>query len=49
MSEKDDIKKYKLWSLLVDYILLPLGGLQDVKENNCNCVECKKDLKFFAE
>jgi predicted nucleotidyltransferase len=43
--EKDNLKKFKLWSKMIDHILKPIGGRQDVRENNCNCAGCRIDLK----
>jgi hypothetical protein len=42
--EKDVTKKFVIWTKMVDYILKPIGGRQDVKENNCDCADCKRDL-----
>lgn len=42
--EKDDKKKFKIWSKMIDHVLEPIGGRQNVEDNNCGCAECKKDL-----
>jgi predicted nucleotidyltransferase len=42
--EKDTNKKFKIWTKMVDYVLEPVGGRQDVRENNCTCANCKRDL-----
>ncbi len=44
LTEKDIKKKYKVWSQIIDYILKPIGGRQNIEENNCDCVSCKRDL-----
>ncbi len=44
LKETNLNKKYKQWSTMIDYILKPLGGRQDIHENNCECVSCKRDL-----
>lgn len=46
--EKDTNKKFKIWTKMIDQILKPVGGRQDVKENNCKCADCKKDLATLA-
>jgi hypothetical protein len=37
-------KKFQLWSKMLDYVLKPISGRQDIKDNNCSCTDCKKDL-----
>ncbi len=44
VAESDIQKKFKLWLAMTDYILKPIGGRQNIEENNCDCKECRIDL-----
>ena len=39
--------KYKNYLKILNYISLPMGDWQNLKENNCNCKLCKKDLSYL--
>ncbi|MEP6947675.1 MAG: nucleotidyltransferase domain-containing protein [Ginsengibacter sp.] len=45
LNETEIKEKYKIWVKMIDYILEPIGGKQDIKEINCNCSSCNNDLK----
>lgn len=38
-------KKFIEWTKIVKYIQTPFGHRNSIKENNCNCKICKKDLE----
>ncbi len=39
--------KFAIWSEIVDYVLVPLGGRQPIAENNCACAVCQEDLAML--
>lgn len=41
-------KKYTVWTEIIEHILKPLGGRQNIQENNCTCLACKEDLTYFS-
>jgi len=45
LKESGAGKKYKIWLGMIGHILNPIGGRQDIKESQCTCTSCKKDLK----
>ncbi len=47
ISTADVQRKFALWSEVIDYVLLPLGGRQPIAENNCDCEQCRADLAHF--
>lgn len=40
----DVAAKYAAWSAIVEHVARPLGGMQPIAENNCDCDECRADL-----
>lgn len=42
-------EKYKHWSMIIDYVTMPMGGRQPISENNCDCHVCQKDLAALAQ
>lgn len=44
VREQNVNKKFQIWSDIVEHILKPIGGKQEIEENNCKCDICKKNL-----
>jgi predicted nucleotidyltransferase len=44
LMEKIIQKKHQAWTKIIDHIVKPLGGRQDVREIICKCASCRKDL-----
>lgn len=45
-----DLKeKFHAWSDIIEHVLRPIGGRQSIKENNCACASCGRDLKALLE
>jgi predicted nucleotidyltransferase len=40
--------KFAVWTEIVDYVMVPLGGRQAVADLNCGCVACRQDLAIFT-
>jgi|SRR3989344_1928166 len=36
--------KYQVWTKMIEHILKPIGGRKGIREINCNCESCKRDL-----
>lgn len=37
-------EKFSYWSKIIDHITVPMGGRQNIEDNNCDCEQCKRDL-----
>lgn len=44
VTSSDVQAKFQIWSEIIDYILVPLGGRQPIAENMCHCPVCQVDL-----
>jgi predicted nucleotidyltransferase len=40
-------EKFAVWTMIVDWILRPLGGRQPIAENSCACPACRHDLRML--
>lgn len=40
--------KYRYWSEIIDYVLEPIGGRENITENNCTCKNCQKQLSILT-
>ncbi len=49
LKEADLNKKFKLWLVVKDYVLKPLGGARPVADLNCDCKSCSIYLKKVGE
>jgi hypothetical protein len=49
LNETEIRKKYNIWLKMIDHIIEPIGGKQDIKEINCKCQSCDKDLKMLLD
>ncbi|MBI2068682.1 MAG: nucleotidyltransferase domain-containing protein [Candidatus Yanofskybacteria bacterium] len=45
LSESDVKSKFKIWTIIVDHILKPIGGRKKVDEIGCGCKVCENNLK----
>lgn len=46
--EIDTENKYKYFSQILDHVAKPIGGRKEIENVNCNCVNCRRDLKLFV-
>jgi hypothetical protein len=37
-------EKFSYWSKIIDHITIPMGGRQNIEDNNCDCAQCCDDL-----
>ena len=40
-------EKFSYWAAIIKHVTKPMGGLQPIAENNCDCEVCRQDLKYF--
>lgn len=40
--------KYEIWRQILDYVAKPIGGRKEIFEMNCDCANCRKDLKLLV-
>jgi len=47
VNSNDLIKKYELWSQMIDYVLSFIGGGTNIVETSCTCERCKTDINYL--
>ncbi|MDP3989466.1 MAG: nucleotidyltransferase domain-containing protein [bacterium] len=40
-------EKFTVWSKIVNYVTVPMGGKKNVAELNCSCKNCKENLRML--
>ena len=49
VATSDLSRKYEVWSKILDHVAKPIGGRKEIKDINCGCRVCKRDLTLLQK